>query len=233
MKYHVNKIGTILVIAGFSTVLGITTKIPLVAEAAVKMHKVKALPATFRGTWYTKKASWSNKQTHKISSLKVSGKKFGNSKYRYQHDPNATTISSLKFFTPFKVSGSGVYKNTLYLMNGVGINTIRRTTIKGKSVLIRYNEQSHSKSFTIYTKAKHSSIQKNNIASEPFGMTITSHKKAVQNKKFYQAINPNVKKYLGKAFTREFTKGNKFSHSKDVHFTCYSAMKHFSHIVKY
>jgi len=201
--------------------LGINT--PVTAQAAVKTHKVTALPKTFRGHWYTTGGKMFNK--------KVSGKKFGRSKYRKSHDKQSMSATSEQYFTPYKVSGAGTHKNTIYLLNGEGINTIRRTTIKGKAVLISYNEQQHGTGFTIYTKSKKSSLQRNIGGSNPFGMAVTSRKTAKENRTFYNKINPKVKRYLGKAVVKRHASGGKTGMFKGININSYSAYYFWERVV--
>lgn len=192
-----------------------TLTTPTSAQAAVKTHKVTKLPKTFRGTWYNK--------GHKF---KVTAKKFGPSTYRKKHDTN-TAASSERYFMPYTLSKP---KHTMYLVTSIGINTIRRTKIGGRAVLIRYDEQEHGNQLTIYTKAKKAKQQKNVFATNPFGINITTRKDALNNQKGYRKMNPTVKKYLRQAMKKKVDQ-IKFKPFKGIKITSYSAYGFFNKVV--
>ncbi|GAB5052219.1 hypothetical protein [Pediococcus ethanolidurans] len=73
-------------------------------------------------------------------------------------------------------SVSNIDFNPLLLVNGSGVQTIRRTTIKGQVILIIYSEQEHYFQLTILTKHKKSGLQKYYYGSNPFGMSVTTRK---------------------------------------------------------
>ncbi|MFC6180883.1 hypothetical protein [Lactiplantibacillus daowaiensis] len=226
MKKLVSVLGLTMAVASSAMLFEIGMTQPVTAQAAVKTHKLTSLPKTFHGTWYLN-GDASNGQRLKI---KVTGKKFSISKYRKSLDRSSMSATSEQYFTPYKVSGAGTHKNTIYLLNGTGINTIRRTTIKGKAVLISYNEQQHGTGYMIYTKAKHDSRQRNIGGSNPFGMMVTSRKTAKENRAFYQKINPSVKKYFGKAVKKQYATGGTTGLFKGIHFNYYSAYGFWSHM---
>lgn len=139
MQRVMKMLGAALVAASLGLFMNGQT--PVMANAAVKAHKVTKLPKTFWGTWYSK--------GHKI---KVIAKKFAGSTYRRKHDTNSIA-SSERYFMPYRLRTP---KNTMYLVTSGGINTIRCAKIGGQTVLIRYDEQNHENELTIYTKAKKS-----------------------------------------------------------------------------
>ena len=187
---------------------------PLTAQAAVKTHKLTSIPKNFRGTWYVK----SRGKTYKF---KVSAKRFGISKYRHSRNQNSYVYNSEQYFTPYKVTGAK--SNTLYLVNGVGGQTVRQTTIKHHKVLIDYDEQEHSNNLTTYTKSKKSSVQKSWGSSNPYGMGVYSKKTAKQNRHDFAKINGYVKGYFGKAVKKQVAKGaGKY---KGINVTYYTTTK--------
>ena len=187
---------------------------PVLAQAAVKTHKLKSMPKKFRGTWYQKAKG----KTYKI---KVTAKRFGISKYRHSRNPNSSTAASEDYFTPYKVTGTK--SNTLYLVNGRGGQTVRLTTIKRHKVLISYDEQQHGFSFNIMSKSKKGVGQKSWSFSNPYGMSVITVKNAKKNRSDYAKINPYAKKYLGKAVKKKVMHGiGRFKH---INITYYTATK--------
>lgn len=208
-------VSALLVAVGCGLLASGTLTTPTSAQAAVKTHKVTKLPKTFRGTWYNK--------GHKF---KVTAKKFGPSTYRKKHDTNADA-SSERYFMPYTLSKP---KHTMYLVTSIGINTIRRTKIGGRAVLIRYDEQEHANQLTIYTRAKKAKQQKNVVATNPFGINITTRKDALNNQKGYRKMNPTVKKYLRQAMKKKVDQ-IKFKPFKGIKITSYTAYGFFNKVV--
>ncbi|TDG73225.1 hypothetical protein C5L31_001987 [Secundilactobacillus malefermentans] len=189
------------------------TSVGQVNASSTKTHKVKSVPKVYRGTWYYK----SGGKTYKF---KVSSKKWDISKYNSNPVKN-TTMSAMseRYFSPRTVTGSKIKKNTLILVNGMGVQTIRRTTLKKHAVLMVYNQQEHSSRFTIATKVKNSSLQKHYMGSNPYGMGVTSVKTAKQNRSFHNKMNQSIKKYFGAALQKKTMKG--FSIFKGINITYY------------
>lgn len=171
---------------------------PVTAQAAVRTHKLTAIPKRMRGTWYVHTRG-------KTFKIKVSAKRFGYSKYRRTRNLRASIATSEQYFTPFQVKG--IPANTVFLQNAWGASLIRQTTIKHKKALVQYTEQEHYNAFTIWTKSKRSAVQKNWSGSNPFGMDVYTHKTAKANRAAFVKINPYVHKYFGHAVTKHVIKG--------------------------
>lgn len=211
----VKLISTLLVATGCGLFASGAMTTSTTAQAAVKTHKVTKLPKAFRGTWYSKG-----------QKFKVTAKKFGPSTYRKKHDTN-TIASSERYFMPYTLSKP---KQTMYLVTSVGINTIRRTKIGGRAVLIRYDEQEHTNELTIYTKTKRAKQQEDVVATNPFGINITTRKDALKNQRGYIQMNPTVKKYLGQAMKKKVDKINA-KPFKGIKITSYTAYGFFNKVV--
>lgn len=159
------------------------------ASAKVTYQRLSSAPKVIRGTWYSTSKGKTVKS--KISAKKMSPYY----KYRKHRDPNGMSDAGPQYFTPFKTKGAKA--NTYTIINNAGVQTIRKTTIKRKSVLIVYNEQYRSSAYTIYTKSKHSSVQKVVATGNPYGRTVTGRKSLKAQKKVFDKMNPGVKKYFG------------------------------------
>ncbi|MFD1454503.1 hypothetical protein ACFQ44_02260 [Levilactobacillus lanxiensis] len=209
-------IGAALVAASLGLVVSGISQAPETANAAVKTHKLTSLPKAFRGTWYTSYKGKGRK-------IKASAKKFDISTYRHALDRNSYSAASEQYFTPYRLSGKKIHKQTLYLLNGIGLSTVRRTTIKGKPVLIQYNEQEHGTILTIFTRTKKASVQKVYSGFNPFGMSVYTRKDALKNRKFYRTIDPIVRKQFGAAVKKKVDKGGKTGKFKHINVVSYTA----------
>ncbi|MGP4117494.1 hypothetical protein [Levilactobacillus zymae] len=212
MKITWKRVILSLALVGVGGLLGLAPT--LTPQAAVRMHKLTTLPQTYRGTWYVTV----NGKTHK---LKVTGNRFGISTYR-KHQNNGMSATSEHYFQPYRVSGARA--KTLYLKNYSGIQTIRRTTLKGQPVLVQYDEQEHASQLIVWTKTKRSRAQRSWGAGNPYGMSVTSVKTAKANRRDYAKINPFLKRTFGHALTKKVYRGNgKF---KGINVVNYTAISH-------
>mgnify|MGYP006945829300 FL=1 len=183
------------------------------ASAKVTYQRLSSAPKVIRGTWYSTSKG-------KTVKLKISAKKMSPVyKYRKYRFKEGMVDAGPQYFTPFKVKG--VKANEFRILNNAGIQTIRKTTIKHKSVLIVYNEQYRFNEYIVYTKAKHNSAQKVVATGNPYGRSINDRKSLKAQKKAFDKMNPGIKKYLGKALKKKTIKGSDIY--KGINLTYYTA----------
>ena len=212
MKRFWQSLGLMVLACGLGWGVLATTTTPM-AQAAVKVQKLKAIPKVFRGTWHVTTKG-------KTTQLKITAKRFGTSKYRLQQPKDSMSAMSTQYFQPYRVKKA--YKQALYLRNYTGVQTLRLTTIKHKKALIVYNEQEHSNELTVWTKDKRAKAQRTWGAVNPYGMFIDTRKDAKQNRQAYRQVNPFLKHYLKKALRKQTTKGQ--GSCKGINIVSYSAI---------
>lgn len=190
MKINIKKI-LFLSIAGALIILLSPNK----AQASFNLYKTSIIPEKLRGTWYTTPFINLNNKT-KITAKSIGLSKYTSSKVKRLKYPGA---GSEKFFTPYLVKGNKVKPNTLLLVNGSGLQLVRYVKANNTETLVQYNQQNHVFVFSIWTKKKHSNVQKSKWTSNPYGQGVNTKKQALQNAKDYKYMNPYLKKYFAGA----------------------------------
>lgn len=195
------------------------------AQASVRIHLTRTVPKAYRGIWYSKDS------TNKVVKTKISAKRFDGAKLHGK----TNTIKLGSHVMAFKVTGTGVKSNTMYVAGYYGVKVIRRTKIKERQALVIYSEMMHDNQVAVLYKTKHAKLIKAQGTDNPAACYyMYSRKTALKNQKIYKRMNVIIKKHLGKAVTKKVYKGRLQHNARvnDIDITYYAMNKVINNMYK-